>query len=297
MLGYNRIKEIYITMMQRTIKNSISCLGIGVHSGALVSLSLYPAPVDSGITFIRTDIKGKNNKIKANYNLVSRTRLGTTIQNNDLVEVSTIEHLMAALWGCQIDNVIVEIDASELPIMDGSSGHFVFMIECAGTKIQDKPRKYIEILKEISVQEGDSSILISPSNHFSVDAEINYNSKVISSQNFKFSDCKDAFKRELAKARTFGFKEEAEMLRKNGLAKGASLDNAVVISDDKILNADGLRYEDEFVRHKLLDLLGDFYLAGAPLKAHIKSFKPGHAINNKALHAIFAEQDSWQVIQ
>lgn len=283
--------------MQRTIKNSISCLGVGVHSGALVSLSLYPAPADSGITFIRTDIKGKNNKIKANYNLVSRTTLGTTIQNNDLVEVSTIEHLMAALWGCQIDNVIVEIDAAELPIMDGSSGHFVFMIECAGTKSQDKPRKYIEILKEISVQEGDSRILISPSNHFSVDAEINYNSKIIASQNFKFSDYKNAFKRELAKARTFGFKEEAEMLRKNGLAKGASLDNVVVISDDKILNSDGLRYEDEFVRHKLLDLLGDFYLAGAPIKAHIKSFKPGHSINNKALHAIFAEQDSWQVIQ
>lgn len=282
-------------MQQKTIKHTISCFGIGVHSGKPTSISLYPAPENTGVVFIRTDVKNKNNKISAKYTNVSKTTLGTTIQNQDGIEIATIEHLMAALWGCGIDNVFVELDGAEIPIMDGSSEPFIFMIECAGTKDLDAPRKYIEVLKEIHVEDKNSFATISPSNHFSVDMEIKFDNKTIDSQTYHFSEENKSFKHNIARARTFGFEHEGALLKKMGLAKGASLENAIVLRGETILNDTGLRYKDEFVRHKLLDLIGDVYLAGSPLKCHIKTFKPGHTINNKILHAIFSDPSAWRV--
>jgi UDP-3-O-[3-hydroxymyristoyl] N-acetylglucosamine deacetylase len=280
--------------MQRTIKNTVSCFGIGVHSGKPASLTLHPAPENSGIQFIRTDITNTSNKIEAKYNLVSNTMLGTTLKNESGVEVATIEHLMAALWGCKIDNIIIEIDGRETPIMDGSSEPFIFVLECAGIKEQDQPRRYIEIIKKVSVQDKDSFATITPDNKFSVNMEIEFANQVISKQTLEFNDIDKSFKNELSRARTFGFAHEGQALKKMGLAQGASLDNAVVISDDQILNKEGLRYQNEFVRHKMLDFIGDCYLAGAPILGHVETYKPGHGINNKLLHQIFSDNSAWR---
>ncbi len=282
-------------MNQKTVKHSISCVGVGIHSGKFASLSLYPAPPDTGIIFIRTDVKNCNNRINAAYGHVSRTQLGTTIQNSANIEISTIEHLMAALWGHNIDNAIIEVDGPEIPIMDGSAEKFLFMLECVGVEIQDKPRKYIELLKELTVKDGDSLTKLYPADHLSIEAEISFDRDFLSSQKYKFSEKSSSFKHELARARTFGFKEDADMLKKHGFARGASLDNVIVISGKDILNRDGLRYPNEFVRHKLLDLIGDFYLAGATIKAHVEAFRPGHTINNKVLHTLFADKDNWRI--
>ncbi len=283
-------------MRQRTVKHSISCFGIGVHSGNPASITLHPSPPNSGIVFVRTDILSRNNQIVANYSAVSKTRLGTTIQNEDKVEVATIEHLMAALWGCGIDNVMIEIDGDEIPIMDGSSEPFIFMIECAGTVEQSAHRQYIKILKELVIKDGEAKTVVTPSDKFDVDIAIQFDNKAIASQHYSFSDHDNSFKYNIARARTFGFEHEGDLLKKLGLAKGASLDNAVVLRGEKILNAEGLRYEDEFVRHKLLDLIGDLYLAGHPFKCHIESFRPGHTINNKVLHTIFSDNSAWQLV-
>lgn len=278
------------------MKHSISCFGIGVHSGKPASITIHPSPPNSGIVFIRTDVSSCNNRVVACYSSVSKTRLGTTIQNEHKIEVATIEHLMAALWGCGIDNVMIEIDGDEIPIMDGSSEPFIFMIECAGTVEQDAPKQYVKILKKLVIEDGDAKTIIAPSDQFTIDIAIKFDNKTIASQQYSFSDRDKSFKYNIARARTFGFEHEGELLKKLGLAKGASLDNAVVLRGEKILNTDGLRYEDEFVRHKLLDLIGDLYLAGHPLKCHIESFRPGHTINNKVLHTIFSDNSAWQLV-
>ncbi len=284
-------------MQQKTVKHSVSCFGVGIHSGKPASLTIYPAPENSGIIFVRTDIKNQPNRVKAQYNYVSKTILGTTISNESGVEISIIEHLMAALWGCKIDNALIELDGPEIPIMDGSSESFVFMAECAGVKIQNATREYIEITKKIRIEYNDSFIELLPSECFSADTTIDFKDSIISKQTYSFSEKDSSFKYSLSRARTFGNQEDAELLKKQGLAQGASIENAVVIKDNKILNKDGLRYKDEFVRHKLLDLIGDLYLAGAPIKGHIKSHKPGHKINNKALHALFSDPSSYKLIK
>lgn len=281
-------------MLQRTIKNTISCFGIGVHSGKPASITLHPAPEDSGITFIRTDIADRNNVVHAKYNLVHNTQLGTTIRNEIGVEVATVEHLMAALWGCKIDNIIIEIDGQETPIMDGSSEPFLFVLECASIVEQVKQRSHIQILKEITVTDKDSTLTISPAKEFAVEMEIDFSSRVIANQKLAFNEHEKSFKNDIARARTFGFAHEGDALKKIGLAQGASLDNAIVIDNDNILNQDGLRYQNEFVRHKMLDLIGDVYLAGAPIKGKIKAYKPGHCVNNKLLRAIFEDHSAWQ---
>ncbi|MCH9753322.1 MAG: UDP-3-O-acyl-N-acetylglucosamine deacetylase [Alphaproteobacteria bacterium] len=284
-------------MEQRTIKHSVSCFGVGIHSGKPTSLTMYPAAENSGIVFIRTDIQNKLNKIKARYDSVSKTTLGTTIANEEGTEIAIIEHLMAALWGCKIDNIVIEVDGPEIPIMDGSSESFVFLVECAGVKKQSAKRQCIEILESISIKDGDSTIELTPSKHLSIETGIEFQDKVISSQQYNFSEKNKSFKHDISRARTFGYKHEAEMLKKMGLAKGASLENAIVISEDKVLNKDGLRYKDEFVRHKTLDLIGDFYLAGMPIKGHVKSYKPGHTINNKMLRKLFANPQAFRIIE
>lgn len=284
-------------MNQHTIKHVVSCCGIGIHSGKPTSISLYPAEPDSGVTFIRTDIKNLENTIYAHYSKVSKTTFGTTIRNAAGLEVSTIEHFMAALWGCKIDNITVEVDGSEIPSMDGSSEPFVFMMECAGIKAQDKPRRYLEVLKDVVVEDGDTRILISPKDHFHVDMKIQFDNSLIDIQEYSFSERQKSFKHDISRARTFGFKQEADALRSAGLAKGASLDNVVVINGQEVMNADGLRYKDEFVRHKLLDLIGDFYLVGAPIKGSITAFKPGHKINNKAIHQLLADESAYRFVE
>ncbi len=283
-------------MQQKTIKHTVSCFGIGVHSGKPASITLYPAPANTGIKFVRTDI-AKNNEVTARYDFVSTTNLGTTIKNEHNVEVATIEHLMAALWGCKIDNIIIETDGPEIPIMDGSSEPFIFMIECAGIQELDHLRKYLEITKEMTIQDKDSITKISPSEDFSVDMNIEFADKLIGKQTYQFTDRQRCFKHELARARTFGFQQDAISLQKMGLAQGASLENAIVLHEDKVVNSEGLRYQDEFVRHKMLDLVGDLYLAGMPIKGHFETYKPGHTINNKVLRSIFSDPDSFRVIE
>lgn len=284
-------------MYQKTIKNTISCLGVGVHSGKSCSLTLHPAPENHGIKFYRSDVGGNDAYVLASYDLVTSTMLGTTITNKSGVDVATIEHLMAAIWGADIDNLLIEIDSPEIPIMDGSSNGFLFMVQCAGHKIQKAPRKYLQVNNQITVQDSESFISLSPAENFTVDLEIDFPGSIIGRQAFNFSGSKSEFCNDIANARTFGFKEDADRLKKAGLAMGASLDNVIVIEGQKVINQGGLRYHDEFVRHKLLDLIGDFYLAGMALKANVKTFKPGHKINNLLLRELFKNQSNWQIVE
>ncbi len=283
---------------QRTIRNAVGGFGVGLHSGESTSIRLLPAEENTGIIFRRTDIKDPTQaEIKADYSSVCSTMLCTTLSNKFGVKVSTVEHLMAALWGCGIDNIIIEVDKQELPIMDGSSEPFVFLIECAGTYEQSKPRKIIEILKEIEVRDGDASASVKPAPQFSVSMEIDFKNKVIAKQNCLFDSNELSFKMDLSRARTFGFAHEVEKLKEMGLAKGASLENAIAVGEEAILNEGGLRYKDEFVRHKILDSIGDFYLAGCFIKGHFHGVKSGHGLNNKLLHKIFADQNAWRHIE
>lgn len=279
--------------MQITILNPVSCYGIGMHSGQPIHLTLKPAKKNTGITFVRTDIRSEINFIEASYQNVFDTSFSTSIKNSYNIKVSTIEHLMAAIWGCGIDNIIVEIDGPEVPIMDGSSRPFVFMIECSGRKIQHAPKKFLKILKEVKVVHQDTEILAEPSSTFKINLTIEFKSKVIGKQNFILSDIK-SFKNNIADARTFGFLHDLDYLKSRGLAQGASLDNAIGIDQDIILNHDGLRYKDEFVRHKLLDLIGDLNAAGSHIIGSISGNKTSHALNNQFLHQLFSDPYSYE---
>lgn len=285
---------------QRTIKNQVGCFGVGLHTGKRVDLTIKPAKEDSGIIFKRTDITDKDNIILASYANVTATMLGTTISNKDNVSVATIEHLMAALWGGGVDNCIVEINGPEVPIMDGSSEPFIFILECAGIHEQKKTRKLIRVLKTITAYENEREdspyISISPSEGFSVDLGIDFGDQVIKNQTYNFDMGNISFKSDIARARTFCFASEVEAMHKAGLAKGGSLDNAIVVSADKVLNQEGLRYNNEFVRHKVLDCVGDIFLAGCYIQGNLKGYKSGHALNNKLLRAMFADKDAWQEI-
>lgn len=281
-------------ILQTTIRIPISCYGIGVHSGERVNLTLKPAKKNTGIIFVRTDIHDKDNTIKADFSNVSETLLSTTIQNSSKVKVSTIEHLMAAIWGCGIDNLIVELDGPEVPIMDGSSKPYVFMIECADKLTLDAPRRFIKIKKDIVVENGGAECFVNPSNNFSITMEIDFADKIIGYQQFEFNSEK-CFKEEIACARTFGFLRDVEYLQSKGLAKGASLNNAIGIENDRILNHDGLRFEDEFVRHKLLDAIGDFNTAGFII-GHFSGSKSGHLLNNLLLRHIHNDPNSYEYV-
>jgi UDP-3-O-[3-hydroxymyristoyl] N-acetylglucosamine deacetylase len=284
------------TIFQKTINKKVSCNGVGLHSGCEVKMSLLPAPENSGIIFKRIDVKDKNNEILANYQNVTTTNLGTTIANKDGVSVATIEHLMAAIWGCGIDNLIVELNAQEIPIMDGSSSSFVFLIECAGVHKQEEPRKIIEILKTVSVQDEDKSLIIEPSKEFSIDLHIDFNHSQLGEQNFDFHSNHTSFKNDISRARTFAFEADVEKMHKMGLALGGSLKNAVLIGQKGIINQEGLRYQDEFVRHKMLDFIGDIFLSGGYFLGHFKGFKTGHSLNNKLLHRLFEDNSSYRLV-
>jgi len=256
-------------------------------------MTLMPGKPDSGIVFKRTDIPGGGASIPATWDNVVETTLCTTLGNKDGVTIATVEHLMAALGGSGIDNAVIEVNGPEVPVMDGSAAPFVFLVECAGTVEQDKPRRYIKILKAISLEDGDSVVSLTPAEDFSVDFDIDFESAAISRQSISIGMAGEAFKNEVSRARTFGFLHEVEALRAAGLAKGGSLDNAVVVSGDKVINEDGLRYVDEFVRHKVLDAVGDLYLAGGGLLGHFHGVCSGHAANNKLLKALFADDEAW----
>lgn len=278
---------------QKTLKNPIHCSGTGVHGGRKVSMWLLPAPSNTGIIFRRIDISGQQTLIPAKWENVVDTRLCTVIGHQNGVKIATIEHLMSALYGCNIDNVIIEIDGPEVPIMDGSAAPFVFLIECAGQIEQDAPRMAIEITKTITVENGKSWASLTPAPHFSVSFELNYENSPLAQQHLTLGLYQASFKSDISRARSFGFLHDWDKLRENGYALGASLDNAVVITGDKIMNDGGLRYEDEFVRHKILDCVGDLYLAGAPLIAHFTGVRSGHALNCALLKKLFEDTSAW----
>jgi len=280
---------------QRTLKTSISCAGIGLHSGADVTLNLMPADAGTGVVFYRIDIHDKDNAVPAIWDRVVDTRLCTSIGNDDGVTVGTIEHLMAALAGCGIDNARVELNGPEVPIMDGSSEPFVSLIEYAGVVEQSAPRRVIRILKPVNVEVGDSQASFMPADRPSLDVEIDFDSACISNQALSIGLVNGSFCKELARARTFGFLHEVEQMRAAGLAKGGSLENAVVVSQDGVLNDGGLRFDDEFVRHKMLDAVGDLYLAGGHIIGQFSGTRSGHAINNALLRALFADGEAWTV--
>ena len=280
---------------QQTISEQISIEGIGLHSGVNVSMKLIPAEADFGIQFVRTDLKS-NNIVEALWSNVSNTQLSTTISNQSGVTVSTVEHLMSALSGLHIDNLKIEINGPEVPIMDGSSKDFVELIEKISIKDLDKKRKIIKIKKNIKVQNGDCSVELKPNNQFSIDFQIDFPSKVISKQSCQLQLVNGNYKSDIASARTFGFEKDVDMLRSNGLALGGSLDNAVVVGEDKILNKDGLRFKDEFVRHKILDSIGDLYLAGSPIQGYFLGNKSGHYLNNLLLKSLFSDDSNFEYI-
>tara|TARA_B100002051_G_C16681743_1_gene610223 strand:- start:496 stop:1365 length:870 start_codon:yes stop_codon:yes gene_type:complete len=280
---------------QQTIAKPIKIEGIGLHSGVNVCMNLLPAEVDTGIRFLRTDLSS-NNIVDALWSNVSNTNLSTTISNNSGVSISTVEHLMSALSGLHIDNLIVEIDAPEVPIMDGSSKEFVKLIDLSPLKNLNKKRRIIKIKKDIKVLKNDSSVELKPNSQFSIDFEIDFPSNLISKQSCQLQLVNGNYKSDIASARTFGFEKDVDTLRSNGLALGGSLDNAVVVGDNEILNKDGLRFKDEFVRHKILDSIGDLYLAGAPIQGYFYGNKSGHYLNNLLLKSLFASKDNYEYI-
>lgn len=281
---------------QQTLCHEITCEGVGLHSGKPVNLKLLPAPADSGFIFCRTDAPAGQREIRASYAKVSDTRLGTTIRNRHGISVATIEHLMAALWGCGLDNLRIEIDGPEVPVMDGSSEPFVRLIEAAGVVAQNAPRRFIRVHKPVEVTDGEAAMLLLPSTRFSVNLSISFDHPAIGHQEMMTEMDETRFREDVSDARTFGFAHEVEQLRQMGLARGGSLENAVVIGDDGVLNREGLRYGDEFVRHKVLDCIGDLFLAGVRMLAHVEATRTGHTLNNRVLHALFADPDAWSLV-
>ena len=283
------------SQIQQTIAEPLSIKGIGLHTGINISMQLYPAEADYGIKFIRKDLHN-NNIIEALWSNVTNTKLSTTISNKNGASVSTIEHLMSALSGLHIDNIKIEIDGPEVPIMDGSSIKFVDLIDKTSIKSLNKKRKILKVKKNIKIEKNDTSVELKPNNQFSIDFEIDFPSKLVSQQSCHLQLVNGNYKTDIASARTFGFEKDVDMLRSNGLALGGSLDNAVVVGESKILNSDGLRFKDEFVRHKILDSIGDLYLAGAPIQGYFLGNKSGHHLNNLLLRSLFADKNNYEYI-
>lgn len=276
---------------QKTLNKSIHCRGIGLHSGARINMTLHPAAPGTGIVFRRAD--QSDVEILASWRNVVDSTLCTTLGNRDGVTVATVEHLMASFAGLEVDNAVVELDGPEVPVMDGSAAPFVFLIECAGLVQQPAPRRAVKVMKPVSVGgEGGSAMLV-PDDEFRLSFAIDFASGAINRQELSVAIDAGSFKHDISRARTFGFLDEVDRMRAAGLARGGSLDNAVVISGDRILNQEGLRYGDEFVRHKMLDALGDLYLAGGPILGHFHGMRSGHAMNRRLVEALFADATAW----
>jgi UDP-3-O-[3-hydroxymyristoyl] N-acetylglucosamine deacetylase len=279
---------------QHTLQGPAIFAGVGVHTGAHTRVSVRPAPANTGIVFVRTDVTDRDNRVPVSAEAVCKTQLGTVITNAADVTVATIEHLMAALVMLNIDNAVVELDGPEMPIMDGSSLPFVEILDRAGRRGQDAPRRYIEILETVEVVEGDKRASLSPADEFEVAFEIAFDSKAIGRQRVDLPMNERAFRGELANCRTFGFLHEVEALRAMGLARGGSMENVVVIEGDRILNPEGLRRPDEFVRHKALDAIGDLFVLGAPILGRFEGVLAGHGINNAVVRALVAQPSAWR---
>lgn len=279
---------------QRTLKTVVNCDGVGLHSGNPVHLTLKPAEPGTGVVFKRTDVEAEKAIIPARWDRVVDTRMCTVIANEHGVRVGTVEHLMAALAGCGLDNVLVEVSGPEVPVMDGSSSPFVFLIECAGVVEQDQPRRVIRVLKPVTVEQGDATATLEPDTDFSLDVQVHFEGTAVSRQALQVGMKNGSFCKELARARTFGFLNEVEAMQAAGLGKGGSLDNAIIVDGLNIVNEDGLRYEDEFVRHKMLDAVGDLFLAGGAILGKFAGNRSGHALNNALLRALFADDDAWR---
>jgi UDP-3-O-[3-hydroxymyristoyl] N-acetylglucosamine deacetylase len=283
-------------LKQRTLRNPIRATGVGLHTGHKVYMTLRPAPADAGIVFRRVDLD-EPVEIKARAENVGDTTLSTTLVHND-IRVSTVEHLLSAIAGLGIDNVTVELSADEVPIMDGSAGPFVFLIQSAGILEQDAPKRFIRVKKPVLVQEGDKWARFDPYDGFKVSFGISFEHPIFDSgsQVAAIDFSTTSFVKEVSRARTFGFMRDIEYLRSRDLALGGSMDNAVVLDDFRVLNADGLRYENEFVRHKILDAIGDLYLLGFSLIGSFTGYKSGHALNNRLLRQLLEDKSAWEMV-
>jgi len=281
-------------LKQRTLKKAISATGVGLHNGEKVTLTLRPAAPNTGIIFKRVDLP-QPNEILATPDAVRDTRMCSALEANG-ARVATVEHIMSALAGLGIDNVYIDVDAAEIPIMDGSSGPFVFLLQEAGIAEQAAAKKFIRVKKTIEVIEGDKWVRFEPYHGFKIDFTIQFNHPVFehSGSNVKIDFAADSYIKEISRARTFGFMHEVEYLRSNGLARGGSLDNAIVLDEYRVLNTDGLRYDDEFVKHKVLDAIGDLYMLGHPILGAFYAYKSGHALNNLLIRALMQDETAWE---
>jgi len=287
-------------LKQRTIKSLTRAVGVGLHSGQRVEITLRPAQPDTGIVFRRVDLPVPVD-IPVSAPSVTDTRMASTISNGG-AKVQTIEHLMSACAGLGIDNLYVDITAEEVPILDGSAASFVFLLQSAGVELQNAPKRFMRVKRAVEVREGEGPNLkwarLEPYNGYKLSFEIVFDHPAVDStgQRVEFNLGTDSYSRDIARARTFGFTKDVEMMRTNGLALGGGLDNAIVMDDYRVLNAEGLRYDDEFVKHKLLDAIGDLYCVGRPLLASYSAFRSGHALNNKLLRELLAHQDAWELV-
>jgi UDP-3-O-[3-hydroxymyristoyl] N-acetylglucosamine deacetylase len=283
---------------QRTLKTLTKAVGVGLHSGQRVELTLRPAPPDTGIVFRRVDLPSPID-IPVSAHAVTDTRLASTISNGG-AKVMTVEHLMSACAGLGIDNLYVDITAEETPILDGSSSSFVFLLQSAGIELQDAPRRFVRVKRPVEVREGEGENLkwarFEPYHGYKLSFEIVFAHRVVEGQRYEFDMSTGNYTRDIARARTFGFTKDFEMMRTNGLALGGGMDNAIVMDDYKVLNSDGLRFDDEFVKHKILDAMGDLHLLGKPLLASYSAFRSGHALNNKLLRELLAHADAFEVV-
>ncbi|MDQ7956344.1 MAG: UDP-3-O-acyl-N-acetylglucosamine deacetylase [Pseudomonadota bacterium] len=287
-------------LQQRTLKSISRAVGVGLHSGQRVELTLRPAPADTGIVFRRVDLP-EPVEIPMNAEAVTDTRLASTVSRGG-AKVQTVEHIMSACAGIGIDNLYIDITADEVPILDGSAASFVFLLQSAGVELQKAPRRFLKVTKPVEVREGEGAnekwARLDPYHGFKLGFQIDFDHRVVNStgQRFEFDLGSGQYNRDIARARTFGFTKEVEYMRSRGLALGGGLDNAIVMDDTKVLNAGGLRYDDEFVKHKILDAMGDLYIVGHPLLAAYSAFRSGHALNNKLLRALLAQPDAYQLV-
>jgi UDP-3-O-[3-hydroxymyristoyl] N-acetylglucosamine deacetylase len=287
-------------LQQRTLKSLTRAVGVGLHSGQRVEITLRPAQPDTGIVFRRVDLPLPVD-IPVSASAVSDTRLASTLSNGG-AKVHTVEHLMSACAGLGVDNLYVDITAEEVPILDGSAASFVFLLQSAGIELQNAPRRFIRLTKPVEVREGQGENVkwarLEPYHGYKLSFEIDFDHPAVDStgQRVEFDMSTQSYSRDIARARTFGFTKDVEMMRANGLALGGGLDNAIVMDDYKVLNAGGLRYDDEFVKHKILDAMGDLYIIGKPLLASYSAFRSGHGLNNKLLRELLARSDAWEVV-
>ena len=280
---------------QRTVAKEVSCTGIGLHSGKTVGVTIKPAPADSGIIFERLDTSDAC-KIRASFDNVIQTNMATTIGMNGY-RIATVEHLMAAFFGMGIDNALVQIDGEEVPIMDGSSAPFVALLDSAGVALQDSYKRFLLVKKPVKVTDGNRSVQLHPSDELRITCRIDFDHPLIKDQSYEMAFSKSSFIREISRARTFGFLRDVQTLWDNGLAKGGSLENAIVVDEARVLNDDGLRYKNEFVRHKLLDFIGDLAILGVTVIGHFVVERSGHSFNQELLKAFMTQKNCWEELQ